>query len=95
VWFSGRRGYRQLRRGSVRKRVSCQRYTAVTTATTARPVLILGGGGWGRSKVCNMLKEEEKQTAKLCFSITTQFVQASPPEGATVLERGGVFWELV
>ena len=33
-----------------------------------------------------MVKREKKQTAKLCLSITKKFVQASPPEGATVLQ---------
>lgn len=61
----GRRGYRQLLLGSVKEDPLCQRYTTVTTATTVKPVLTLGGGGWGCSKVCNMVKREKKQTAEL------------------------------
>lgn len=34
-----------------------------------------------------MVRREKKQTAKLCSSVTKQFVQPSPPEGATVLQR--------
>lgn len=70
----GRRGYKAATTRLSQEDPLCQRYTTVTTATEAKPVLILGGGGWGCSKVCNMVKREKKQTAKLCFSITEQFV---------------------
>lgn len=34
-----------------------------------------------------MVRKEKKQTAKLCSQLQKQFVQPSPPEGATVLLR--------
>lgn len=60
----GRRGYRQLLLGPVRKTLSAK-YTTVTTAAASKPVLILGGGGWGCSEVCNRVRREKKQTADL------------------------------
>lgn len=55
-----------------------QRYTAVTTATTVKSVLTVGGDA---VRYATYYRGEKADRV----SITLQFVQLSPPEGATVL----------